>query len=155
MDWIADQPEKKIRKFSAYDAAIKLLCRKDYSRYKLSQKLLDKDYPLHEIEETVEKLVKQRYLREDYYIEARIKGFIRKNYSARYIQQKLAQEHLDVPIDKILHVFEGVDVTEQDQVKKLIEKKRLSIGESENDEFKIKEKIYRFLVGKGHFESFR
>lgn len=153
MDWIPDQDEIKIKKISAYDAAIKLLCRRDYSTYKLSQKLIEKNYSELEINEAVERLIEKRYLREDFYIEARIKAFIRKNYSARYIQQKLAQEHLDVPLIDINNLFDQLQITERSQIDKLVEKKLQFLDENTSAELKTRNKIQRFLVSKGHFTS--
>lgn len=128
-----------------YRDAINLLKIKDYSRVKLRRKLLCKGHGSQQVDETIVKLVDCGYLREDYYIEARVKGLIRKNYSSSFIRQRLKQEGLDVSVDHILKIYEENGVTEEDQIRQLLIKKiSLRTRELERD------KIIRFVCSKGH-----
>jgi len=106
-----------------FATSLRLLTRRDYSRYKLTQKLLEKDFSEEEIEETIERLLELNYLREDEYIRARTRAFIHKNYSPRYIQNKLKSEHLDVSEETIMSYYTELEITPDQQIEALIEKK--------------------------------
>ena len=73
--------EEKENTHTAYMDAIKLLAKKDYSEYKLRKKLKEKLHDSESIDEAIQEVTEKKYLREDYYIEARIRGLMRKNYS--------------------------------------------------------------------------
>ena len=78
----------------AYNYLIRLLSARDYSEYKLREKCRQKEFPPEDIDEAIQRVKDQNYLREDQYIEARIKGFMSKNCSPHYIQRKLKEEKL-------------------------------------------------------------
>ncbi len=143
------------RESKAYKAAIKLLTKRDYSCYKLMNKLVEKEFDTDDIADTIKTLLKKRYLREDYYIEARVKAFIRKNCSISYIQQKLAAEHLDVSRDLIKSIFDEKQISEEDQIKNLTAKKKTKVEILESDDYEEKQrkrlKLVRFLNSKGHY----
>lgn len=132
-----------------YNSAIKLLTRKDYSRYKLSQKLKDKGYDSLDIEPVIEELVEKKYLREDYYREARIKGLLRKNYGSHYIIQKLAEEHLSCNNQDIEEICKEIGISAEQQVTELAEKKLRSL-KSTLTSFEKEVKIMSLLQNKGH-----
>lgn len=135
-----------------YQQAIKLIARKDYSRHKLKQKLLDKEFQSHLIDELIELLVEEKYLREDYYKEARIKGMINKGYHPNYIHQKMYQEKCPVTDQEIEEVLLECNTNEESLLSDLIKKKyRImdSLDESKSDQQK-REKILRFVASKGH-----
>lgn len=135
-----------------YQSAIKLIARKDYSKYKLKNKLLDKGFQSHLIDDLIDILVDEKYLREDYYKEARIKGMIYKDYHPTYIHQKMYEEKCPVTDQEIEDVLALVNTTELDLLTNLIKKKyRImeSLDSSKSDEQK-KEKILRFVASKGH-----
>ena len=96
-----------------YQSAIKLLTKRDYSRFKLQQKLSDKGYPSSDIHSTIEILLEKKYLREDYYTEARIKGLLRKNYGPYYIQQKLNEEEITCSFEEIDQISKDIQLSPQ------------------------------------------
>lgn len=126
---------------TCYQESIKLLAKRDYSVPKLTEKLKTKGFTLVEIEAVIQTLIEKRYLREDEYIRARVKAFIRKGYSKKHIELKLRQEGLNNTVEIINEQFNELGVSEKDQVERLIAKKR------ENDPLRLK----RFLMSKGHF----
>ncbi len=136
-------------KESAYGQAIKLLTKRDYSRFKLSQKLSEKGFTPEEIELAIEELLAKKYLREDYYLEARIKGMIRKNYGKHYIISKLATEQLDCPEELLNEIYQELQITPEQQITTLIAKKmrllKLSLSNSEKEQ-----KLLTLLHSKGH-----
>ena len=106
-----------------YNAGIRLLSRRDYSAYKMSQKLKEKGYSEDTIAETIEKLIEQNYLREEEYKRIRIKTLIVKGHSNNYIQQKCSQEKLDVTNDEIEEIKNQYQYTTSSMINDLIQKK--------------------------------
>ena len=106
-----------------------------------------RDYPANEIDEAIEEVKNKNFLREDNYIEARIKAFMNKGYSPDYIKQKLAQEHLAIDQDQIDAVFLEHNLTPELQIQRLATKK---IGNKENLDYEDQNKILRYLLSKGH-----
>lgn len=135
----------------AYKYAIRVLSKRDYSRYKLKQKLIDRE---HEdvAEELLDLLVEKRYLREDLYVESRIKGMMKKNYSPSYIYSKLREEKAEASYQTINEVFEEWEFTTYDQIEDLIRKKSILHNWSPEDvlDFKNRVKLTNFIQSKGH-----
>lgn len=137
-----------------YKKAIRLLTARDYSRPKLCKKLVSVGFDEDESRACCEKLYQDGLLKEQWYIEARIKGFMRKNYSPKHIKQRLAQEDLVVSEQEIQEIFQDQGQSESEQLMNLIEKKGnkfLSSWDSfsREDRYKIKMKIVRAIVAKG------
>ncbi len=128
-----------------YNDAIKLLAKRDYSRFKLVQKLKQKGHSKEAIDETIEELLEKKYLREDLYIEARIKGLIRKGYAADFIKKKLAAENCSIETDQVYKQMEELKIDERSIVFDLIEKKLYGKELSES-----RDKVMRFLLSKGY-----
>ena len=141
-----------MQKNSPYLQAIKLLTIKDYSRSKLTQKLLDRGFELEEINEAIEQLKAELLFKEELYTDSRVRGLINKGYSAQYIQSRLYQEDITISLDEIYAIFEELKTCERAQVEKLVQKKirTLSPAKMEEDPFKVKQKILYFLGTKGH-----
>lgn len=131
----------------AYFYLIKILSSRDYSEHKLREKLRERKYPANEIDEVINEIKEKGYLREDLYTEARIKGFMHKGYSIDYIRQKLQQEKLTIPLEKIGEVFDEYRITEDQQVERLALKK---MGTILPVDFEQESKILRYLISKGH-----
>lgn len=134
----------------AYQAAIRLLTRKDYSKHKLKSKLIEKGYDEIIVDELIQELVEKKFLREDYYAEARIKGLMNKGYSAYFIKSKLEQEEVYVSTDAIFEIYNEYNYSEEQQIKELIRKKLPRSANQTPLEFKDKVRILRFLSSKGH-----
>jgi regulatory protein len=132
-----------------YSAAIKLLTRRDYSRYKLSQKLLEKGHSDYEIDQVINELVEKKFLREDYYIEARIKGLLRKNYGVHYILKKLHEERIECSHQFIEQISSEIGLTAEQQISQLVCKKILTL-KATLTHFEKKVKILTLLQNKGH-----
>lgn len=135
----------------AYKYSLRILSKKDYSRSKLKKKLIARDFE-DVADELIELLVEKRFLREDYYIEARIKGMMKKNYSPSYIKLKLREEETEVSEELIIEIFEEWGFNGFDQIQNLIKKKSI-IHNWQGEEFKLPEnrpKLVRFIQSKGH-----
>lgn len=138
-----------------YQKAIRLLTQRDYSRPKLRKKLVENGFEIDDALECVEKLYAEGYLKEQWYIEGRIKAFMRKGYSQSHIKQRLAQEELYIDIDYIQSIFADNLHDEDEQMIELIQKKasrylnawpELDYKERQ----KIKAKVIRALISKGY-----
>lgn len=138
----------------AYNYLVKLLSFRDYSEHKLREKLREKKFSPEESESAICELKSRGYLREDLYVEARIKGFMNKHCSANYIKQKLQQEKVEVDINRIYEIFDEYRIDECDQIKTLIAKKLKSSFMAEEltpeDKFKLSQKALRYAMTKGH-----
>ncbi len=129
---------------NAYQYSIKLLTQKDYSQAKLRRKLLEKDFEEQDIDETINCLIEKRFLREDFYIEARVRGLMKKFYSPYFIQQRLEQENCFVQIDTIDEIFAEQKVSTIDQITEFIQKKIKITSTCD------KQKLIAQLMNKGH-----
>lgn len=136
----------------AYNYCIFLLSKRDYSRYKIRMKLKERKHTPEVIEETIEVLVEQNYLREEEYKRQRIKQLIYKGYANNYIIQKMAQEKLQVEVDEIEILREQNDASTESQIQYLIEKKLrgVELPEDYESKMKLKNKVTRFLISKGY-----
>lgn len=130
-----------------YLKAIRILTRKDYSIHKLTKKLLDLNFSNDDVSLVINTLVDERFLREDQYIESRVKGFMHKYCSPTFIQQKLSEENCKIEISSIIEIFEEYNYSTSYQIDYLIDKKLRSIKNVDNNTYP---KIMRFLLSKGH-----
>jgi regulatory protein len=139
---------------SAYLYAIKLLAKRDYSVHKLTKKLKERGYDQEHIDESIQEVLDLGYLKEELYIEARIKGFMHKGLHPSFIIMKLREEALTVDEDTILQVFSEYPITINDQVQKLIIKKLPRDGSYNELDYeskqKIKQRAFRYALSKGH-----
>jgi regulatory protein len=136
----------------AYNYSIRILSRKDYSVYKMQQKLKGRGHSKEIIDKTVDKLVEQNYIRENEYKRIRIKTLLVKKYSDSYIIQKCSQEMLDISKDDIDIIRKEYDIHDNDTIKYLIEKKLRykEIPTEWESKMKLKSKIMNFLKTKGY-----
>ncbi len=126
---------------------IKLLSSRDYSEHKLREKLRTRQYPENEIEDAIKMVKDKNYLREDVYSEARIKAFMNKGYSQDFIRQKLNAERVKVEIPFIDSIYNEYHHSEDDQIKRLLEKK---LRGKPIIDYNHETKLIRFVLSKGH-----
>lgn len=134
----------------AYTYLVKLLSGRDYSEHKLREKLKEKKFPANEIDNAINEVKERGYLREAVYAEARIKGFMNKGYSASYIRQKMQQEKVTVTEEVIYEIFNEHQISENDQVERLLAKKLKNIPEDKEEAQKERQKAIRYVFSKGH-----
>jgi regulatory protein len=136
----------------AYNYSIRLLSKRDYSVFKLSKKLRDQNFEQDVVEPTIKKLLELNYLREEQYARAKIKSLLYRGYSAQYIMRKLDQEHLKVNSNLINEMQNDENMSFSNTIDELIQKKlrgKEIPSDSENRQ-KLKNKVMRFLISKGH-----
>jgi regulatory protein len=136
-----------------YNYSIHLLARQDYSEYKLRQKLRSKKDNLpHEIEEVIQKLNERGLLREENYRRLFIRKWMLKGEAEDKIRRRGSIEKLEFDDDEFQKVSVELGFTDNDSVQKLLAKKLRSkeIPENKVDKLKLKMKLMRFLISKGH-----
>jgi regulatory protein len=136
----------------AYNYAIFLLSRRDYSIYKMRMKLRSRKYDEDVIDEVVKKLIDQNYLRENEYKKIRIKTLLLKGFSNSYIIRKLNQEMLETDNDQINSIREDQNIDAQESIEYLVQKKLRgkSIPKTFEEKIKLQKKILTFLCSKGY-----
>lgn len=134
-----------------YKYCIRILSKRDYSRAKIRQKLIEKGHE-EDAESIIDFLLEKKYLREDYYVESRIKGLMKKNYSPSYIYSKLKEEDVEVSMGLIEETFQEWGFSTYDQIEDLIRKKSILHNWNEEDlkDFNNRTKLSRFIQSKGH-----
>lgn len=136
-----------------YNSALAYLARRDYSRSKLKKKLRERDHDQDVINQVIEKLLEQNYLREDLYKEARIKGFIRKGYSFYAVGKKLAAEACSATDEEIQNVAYEMGLDEETILQELVEKKvRIDYDFVPNKQ-KLRDRTLRYAATRGHSVS--
>ncbi len=136
---------------TAYSYALNLLSRRDYSKVKLSQKLLNKGFESSLVDKIINHIVSSGIYQEQNYISAKIRSLIRKNFSIRAIGQQLENENIHLSSSEIVTVFEELGISSSDQIKSIIEKKvRIKKMNLAKLSPKEKNKIIAALVTKGH-----
>jgi len=136
-----------------YNYSIHLLARQDYSEFKLRQKLRSKKDNLpHEIEEVLLKLKERGLLREENYRRLFIRKWLIKGESEDKIRQRGAMENLEFAEEDFDIAKNELGISEEENLQKLINKKLKfkTIPTDPKEKFKLREKILRFLVSKGH-----
>ena len=138
---------------TAYNKAIKLLSKQDYSEPRLRQKLQTAGMSDEIIESAVIKLKRQNFLQESTYINTFIRKHMRKGFSISYIREKLERENLIVDGEKIAEVFSEEDLTHNKQIKSLINKKLppdFRPPANDIDRQKLINRLVGHLFSKGH-----
>jgi regulatory protein len=136
-----------------YNYSIHLLARQDYSEFKLRQKLRSKKDNLpHEIEEVIQKLNERGLLREENYRRLFIRKWMLKGEAEDKIRRRGSIEKLEFDDDEFQRVSEELGFSDNDSVQKLLAKKLRSkeIPQKKEDKLKLKMKLLRFLISKGH-----
>lgn len=125
--------KKSLIKKTALMYASDLLSRQDQSEFRLKQKLLMKNYPADEVEDTISKLKQHNYLNDERACNNQFElMFKSKRYSVRQIQFKLMQLGFDdsliqscTPDDFSTHDFEVAIKFLQSKFKTLTDDKKM------------------------------
>jgi regulatory protein len=135
---------------TGYLYAIKLLTKRDYSKFKLKMKLASKSVNEDVADEIIEYLVDKKFLNEENYIEGRVKSLMLKGYSKEYIVEKLYSEQLQCSTQIIDGLFEEYKFSEEIQITHLLEKKLRGHSVKDLIDFNFRKKLLRYFVSKGH-----
>lgn len=136
-----------------FNYCIHLLARQDYSEYKLRQKLRSKPQNLpHMIDEVLVKLKTRGLLKEESYRRLFIRKWMMKGESEDKIRQRGRQEKLEFEADEFVTISQELGFTDDDSIEKLVQKKLRGkdIPTNPEEKFKLRDKVLRFLISKGH-----
>ncbi|MBT4791980.1 MAG: hypothetical protein HON90_10445 [Halobacteriovoraceae bacterium] len=147
--------ENQIEYKEAFNYAIKLLSKRDYSIYKLTQKLITQEITEECAQRVINKLIALKYLREEEFTKARASQLLSRCYANDYIVQKLSEEQLEIDHQQLETLRKELGLDSQGQIKKLIEKRLRykQIPESFEERQKLKYKLFSFLNSKGYKHS--
>lgn len=136
----------------AYNYALYLISRQDYSVHKIKQKLKSKKYELPVIEETIQKLIEKNYLREAEYQRLFIRKWLRKGLADQSIIYKGQSEGLKIISSQIAEEREETHISSDSAVLELVNKKlrNQEIPTDREQKQKLFQKITRFLLSKGY-----
>ncbi|GAA0069095.1 recombination regulator RecX [Clostridium sardiniense] len=130
------------------ETALRTVERSYKTEKEIRDKLLLKEFDEETIEKTVEFLKEYGFIDDSKFVRMFVKDRI-KNQGKNKIKYALLQKGINKYL--IDEVFEELD--RDDEIKRAIElceKKYLSIIKRESDDFKIKNKITRYLLGRGY-----
>lgn len=130
-----------------WNAALKILSRRDHSEYELRQKLQQKDYQHEEIDQVIIRLIPYGYINDTKFAKNLFEKYSRLNkYSFNIILCKLKQHGISDAIIK--EVTSECDSSEEWQSALKLARNRFKILDATN-----REKIYRFLGTRGFSSS--
>jgi regulatory protein len=136
---------------TALEYSIKLLAKRDYSKFKLVQKLESRDYNSEEIDLALKILIDKKYLREDVYTEDKAVSLIIRKYGNEYIHQKLLEENLTITNEELTKLRIERDLLEFDVITYLLES-RLALEKNKTLQQSLS-KISNYLFSRGFNES--
>ncbi|MBI3211812.1 MAG: RecX family transcriptional regulator [Simkania negevensis] len=124
-----------------------LLAIKDHTKSELRRKLMRKKISAIAIEEVLEKVIEQGYVKEKEILKIFIESELKKGHGPAWIKVRLGKKMGKAEGKHIEVLFKAYlpDELQREKIKELIEKrtKRGEIGQ------KREEKLYRFLKGRG------
>lgn len=133
--------------------AYRLLAKQDYSEHKLRQKLVLRAENFEIVDETIEALRGQGFLREENYSRLKIKTRLKQGKGKKLIQEELAQEKIAVDEQQFQVAYEELGTTPEAILEAMVEKKLRRVVVEEltfEAKMKLKNKILTFLARNGH-----
>lgn len=122
-------------KTTAKNEALKILAKKDISSKSLKEKLLKKGFPIEEIDEVIENLVKKKIVNDDKVKERLTEVFLDKGKGYFYVKYHLSQEGLsedfELPLDE-----------EANCALKVIKQKKMKKADLKDSKKKIKMMLF-------------
>lgn len=139
---------KEENKLKCRNTALRIIERSYKTEKELMDRLLQKGYELEEINHTLDFMKEYKFINDESYLRMYIKDRIRTQ-GMQKIKYALLQKGINA--DKIEEALYMVDRDEEVEVaRSLAIKKYNTIRRSESDNFKIWNKLCRFLVGRGY-----
>jgi len=137
----------------AYNYILFLISRQDYSKSKLQKKLSQKGYSKEIIDSVLDQITSEGIFDEKRYMDSKIRSLAKRNYSKSHIQRFLKNEDLTFENDDIDSMFVKEDISEDEQLNSLIDKKIRKFTHdslSKEEKYEIQKKLFSYLHSKGH-----
>jgi regulatory protein len=133
---------------TAYSAALRILTRRDHSRYELVQKLKQRGFSGDAIDNAISSCERFDYINDERTARIYIRQLKRKGYGKKRIKLELNKKGLKG--SRIQGILEdNVSVTDERKGAAQILKKHIHRFEREREESRRRDKIYRFLHARG------
>ncbi len=117
-------PKRKRPLSSALETVMRLLARRDHSRFDLARKLKLRNYESEEIEAALNRAEELHLLQEDHYVRLKVRALHRQGWAARGIAAKLSLEKIKVEVSRVNSILKDEGLDEEELLKKLIKKGR-------------------------------
>jgi regulatory protein len=132
----------------AFNTALRLLTRRDHSKYELSQKLKQRNFEDDIIEKVFQECERLDYLNDERTARVLIDQLLRKGYGAKRIQHDLNRKGLTGKRMADIFTAKISDLIERESAERVLAK-NIRRYDRENDRQKRNDKIYRFLYSRG------
>jgi regulatory protein len=145
-----DKPDTKLdpSRKRALNTALRILTRRDHSRYELVRKLKQRGFSKEDIDDAVSSCEKFDYVNDERTTKVYIRQLKRKGYGKKRVQLELSKKGLKG--DRIQGILDqSVSETDEREGAARILKKNNKRFEREKDSLKRRDKIYRFLHARG------
>lgn len=140
------------KKYLAYDLSLRYIARKEISKKELREYLKKKEYDDLVIDETIERLVKEKALDELRLTRAYIKTKLLTSSDGPY---KIKRNLLDKEIPELMIDEELVVFTKEEQLKRISKLKDKYLKSKRNKSFyNIKNSLYAYLSNLGYEKSY-
>jgi len=146
----SDKPETEIdpHRNKALNTALRILARRDHSRYELVQKLKQRGFSREDIDDAISSCERFDYINDEQTAQIYIRQLKRKGYGKKRIQLELNKKGLKgTRIQSILD--QSVSETDEREGAERLVKKNIKRFTREKDPLKRRDKIYRFLHARG------
>ena len=132
----------------ALNTALRILTRRDHSKYELSQKLEARGYVQEVINDVISECERFDYINDERTARLLIRRLQKKGYGRKRIQSELNWKGLG---SKNIHAILSKSITDADEYQdaEKIYQKHAKRFNREKDKLKRKDKIYKFLYGRG------
>jgi len=150
----SDKPETRIdpHQKKALNTALRILTRRDHSKYELVQKLKQRGFTEDVIDHAILSCVRFDYINDERTARLCIRQLKRKGYGLKRIRLELNKKGLrGRRIQGILN--ESVSEKDERESAERLVKKNIKRFEREKDPLKRRDKIYRFLHARGFAEG--
>lgn len=139
---------KKENKQKCKNTALRIIERAYKTEKEMRKRLSEKGYEKEEIDEAVNFLKEYKFIDDDSYVKLYIKEKI-KSYGSQKIKYSLINKGISKEV-----IEEELNNIESEEMKQtalcLAEKKYKNLSKSENDKFKLYNKICRYLISRGY-----
>ena len=130
------------------ETALKIIERSYKTKKEMEKRLLEKGYNLEEINETLKFLERYNFINDESYTKAFIKN---KTKTQGKQKIKYALKNKGVSEEIIEEELSNLDMKKEKEKANILALKKYNILiKRENDKYKIKEKIIRFLISRGY-----
>jgi len=149
-----DNPDTQLapHQKKALNSALRILTRRDHSKYELVRKLKQRGFSREDIDNAISSCEKFDYINDERTAQVYIRELKRKGYGKKRIQLELNKKGL-IGIRILGILDESVSETDEREGAERILKKNIKRFERETGALKRRDKIYRFLHARGFLQG--